>query len=126
MIYLGCVFKLFIYSLMSLNIESTTRKRVRGLTMGKGLMKYDACGAKLKVTIDPEIGRPINGDESSKLASHIGIVTRTVLPVPTKWGDIDIEKDLDPSFEHLNIRSTSIFILYFIKAVLKSAAFCFR
>ena len=67
-----------------LNIETITRKRVRGLTMGKGLMKYAACGAKLKVTVDPEVGRPINGGESSKLASQIGIVIRIVLPVPKK------------------------------------------
>ncbi|KAF2308615.1 hypothetical protein GH714_011393 [Hevea brasiliensis] len=50
----------------SLITTSTSRKRGRGQTMGKGLMKTIAVmGTRMKITVNPEIGQPNNGDESA-------------------------------------------------------------
>ncbi|KAF2308610.1 hypothetical protein GH714_011328 [Hevea brasiliensis] len=47
-------------------LASTSRKRGRGQTMGKGLMKTIAVmGTRMKITVNPEIGQPNNGDESA-------------------------------------------------------------
>lgn len=82
--------------------------------MGKGIMKsFVALGSKMKINVDPFIGRPINGDESAKLASQIGVVTRDVLPVPKRWKDVDEEKSLEPGFDHINvyIETNNFFII---------------
>ncbi|CAA0830703.1 Unknown protein [Striga hermonthica] len=72
--------------------------------MGKGIMKeFQACGKKMKVTVDPSIGRPKSRDESSKFSSQIGVVTRDVLLVPVRWKDVDEEKDLQPGIDHIKI-----------------------
>ncbi|CAA0817471.1 Unknown protein [Striga hermonthica] len=84
--------------------SNTTIKKRRGQTMGKGIMKaFQACGKKMKVTVDPSIGRPKSRDESSKFSSQIGVVTRDVLPVPVRWKDVDEEKDLQPGIDHIKI-----------------------
>ena len=57
---------------------------------------FAASGNKMKIIMDPLIGRPIDGEGSAKLASQIGVITRDVLPVPKKWKDIwnkDINED---------------------------------
>ncbi|XVE89193.1 hypothetical protein DITRI_Ditri19aG0130800 [Diplodiscus trichospermus] len=84
--------------------ETSSKKKGRGQTMGKGLMKaFVASGNKMKINVDPLIGRPINGQESAKLSSQIGVVSRDVLPVPKRWTDIDEQNGLDPVFDHMNI-----------------------
>ncbi|WCJ24551.1 hypothetical protein M5689_006502 [Euphorbia peplus] len=88
----------------SIHTEINSRKRSRGITMGKGIMKtFHASGSKLKITVDPSIGRPKDTEESAKLASQIGVVTRDVLPIPIKWKEVDKEKDLGVGFDHLGI-----------------------
>ncbi|KAF2302522.1 hypothetical protein GH714_036917 [Hevea brasiliensis] len=68
--------------------------------MDKNLVKFNVTfGTKMKITMDPKIGRPINEEESAKLASLIGIITIDLLPMLTKWSDINVNNDLQDSFE---------------------------
>ncbi|KAL8508372.1 hypothetical protein ACS0TY_018834 [Phlomoides rotata] len=60
---------------------ASSKKRSRGPTSGKGIRKYFDSFGKMKINVDPTIGRPVNGEQSAKLASNIGIVTRDVLPI---------------------------------------------
>ncbi|WCJ18203.1 hypothetical protein M5689_006598 [Euphorbia peplus] len=83
---------------------TNSKKRVRGLTMGKSIMKtFEASGSKMKISVDPLLGRPKDANESAKLASQIGVVTRDVLCVPKRWKEVDKSKDLNVGFDHLNI-----------------------
>ena len=90
--------------------------------MGKGIMKaFAASGNKMKIIMDPLIGRPIDGEGSAKLASQIGVITRDVLPVPKKWKDIwnkdineeEAEKFLKPGFDHLNVCIKNMPLVYY-------------
>lgn len=86
------------------HVASGSKKRTRGQTVGKGLLKYfESNNAKMKINVDPSVGRPLNGDQSAKLSSQIGVVTKNVLPVPKKWKEVDEENGLDPGFDHLNV-----------------------
>ncbi|CAH9123257.1 unnamed protein product [Cuscuta epithymum] len=72
--------------------------------MGKGIMKaYDASKTKVKINVDLSIGRPENAEESAKLSSQIGIITRDVLPVPRRWKEVDEENGLAPGFDHMQL-----------------------
>ncbi|CAH9123657.1 unnamed protein product [Cuscuta epithymum] len=83
---------------------SRPKKRGRGQTMGKGIMRaFAASKTKMKVTVDPYIGRPKDGEESAKLSSQIGIITRDVLPVPRRWKEVDEENGLEPGFDHIQM-----------------------
>ncbi|CAH9085049.1 unnamed protein product [Cuscuta europaea] len=83
---------------------SCPKKRGRGQTMGKGIMRaFAASKTKMKVTVDPSIGRPKDGEESAKLSSQIGIVTRDVLPVPRRWNEVDEENGLESGFDHIQM-----------------------
>ncbi|WCJ29443.1 hypothetical protein M5689_011079 [Euphorbia peplus] len=64
---------------------------------------FHASGSKLKITVNPSIGRPKDTEESAKLASQIGVVTRDVLSIPIRWKEVDKEKDLGVGFDHLGI-----------------------
>ncbi|KAL8499787.1 hypothetical protein ACS0TY_019680 [Phlomoides rotata] len=81
-----------------------SKKRSRGLTMGKGLLKYfDAKKTKIKIDVNESVGRPLDADQSAKLSSQIGVVTRDVLPVPKKWKEVDENHGLEPGFDHLKM-----------------------
>ncbi|KAL8528918.1 hypothetical protein ACS0TY_006404 [Phlomoides rotata] len=56
----------------------------------------------MKINVDTSIERPINGEQSAKLASDIGIITRDVLPIPKKWKQVEVI-GLRPVFDHLQI-----------------------
>ena len=82
---------------------------------------FAASGNKMKIVMDPLIGRPIDGEGSAKLASQIGVITRDVLPVPKKWKDIwnkdinedEAEKILKPGFDHLNVCIKNMPLVYY-------------
>ncbi|KAL3626700.1 hypothetical protein CASFOL_029443 [Castilleja foliolosa] len=63
---------------------SSASKRKRGPTMGRGLMKAGSDGKKIKIEVDPAIGRPKERLESAKFSSQVGVVARDVLPVVRK------------------------------------------
>ena len=81
----------------------------------------------MKITIDAEIGRPIDGEESAKLASQIGIVTRDVIATHVKWREFD-KNELNPGLDRIKVYmyiiihihilfffySYSIFLLFFL------------
>ncbi|KAL3633640.1 hypothetical protein CASFOL_022402 [Castilleja foliolosa] len=69
---------------------SSAVKRKRGPTMGRGLMKAGTCGKKIKIEVDPAIGRPKERVESARFSSQVGVVARDVLPVVRKWKEIDV------------------------------------
>ncbi|CAH9132501.1 unnamed protein product [Cuscuta epithymum] len=81
-----------------------SKKRGRGQTMGKGIMKaFEASKTKMKITVDPSVGRPKNGEQSAKLSSQIGIVTSDVIPVPRRWKEVDEENELGPGLDHIQM-----------------------
>ncbi|KAL3613587.1 hypothetical protein CASFOL_042621 [Castilleja foliolosa] len=84
---------------------STVEKRKRGPTMGRGLMKAlgGSKGKKMKIEVDPAIGRPKDRVESAKFSSRVGVVARDVLPVPRKWKEIDVQNALNPCIDHMQI-----------------------
>ncbi|KAL3614451.1 hypothetical protein CASFOL_041537 [Castilleja foliolosa] len=85
---------------------STVEKRKRGPTMGRGLMKAlggSKGGKKMKIEVDPAIGRPKDRVESAKFSSQVGVVARDVLPVPRKWKEIDVQSALNPCIDHMQI-----------------------
>ncbi|KAL6579231.1 hypothetical protein OROMI_009447 [Orobanche minor] len=82
-------------------IDAESKKRNRGPTTGKGLRKYFDSFGKIKINMDPSIGRPVNAGQSAKLSSNIGIITRGVLPMPKTWKDVDEAIGLMPGFDHL-------------------------
>ncbi|KAL6527975.1 hypothetical protein OROHE_014925 [Orobanche hederae] len=82
-------------------IDAGSKKRSRGPTTGKGLRKYFDSFGKIKINVDPSIGRPVNAGQSAKLSSNIGIITRGVLPMPKTWKDVDEAIGLMPGFDHL-------------------------
>ncbi|KAL3638498.1 hypothetical protein CASFOL_017869 [Castilleja foliolosa] len=84
---------------------STVEKRKRGPTMGRGLMKAlgGSKGKKMKIEVDPSIGRPKDRVESAKFSSQVGVVARDVLPVPRKWKEIDVQNVLNPCIDHMQI-----------------------
>ncbi|KAL3621827.1 hypothetical protein CASFOL_034313 [Castilleja foliolosa] len=82
---------------------SSAVKRKRGPTMGRGLMKAGTCGKKIKIEVDPAIGRPKERVESVKFSSQVGVVARDVLPVVRKWKEIDVQNALDPCIDHMQI-----------------------
>ncbi|KAL6563057.1 hypothetical protein OROHE_005644 [Orobanche hederae] len=82
-------------------IDVGSKKRSRGPTTGKGLRKYFDSFGKIKINVDPSIGRPVNAGQSAKLSSNIGIITRGVLPMPKTWKDVDEAIGLMPGFDHL-------------------------
>ncbi|KAL3618539.1 hypothetical protein CASFOL_037621 [Castilleja foliolosa] len=82
---------------------SSVVKRKRGPTMGRGLMKAGTCGKKIKIEVDPAIGRPKERVESAKFSSQVGVVARDVLPVVRKWKEIDVQNALDPCIDHMQI-----------------------
>ncbi|KAL3643368.1 hypothetical protein CASFOL_014183 [Castilleja foliolosa] len=84
---------------------SGVEKRKRGPTMGRGLMKAvsGSKGKKLKIEVDPAIGRPKHRLESAKFSSQVGVVARDVLPVVKKWKEIDVKSALDPCIDHMQI-----------------------
>ncbi|KAL6571264.1 hypothetical protein OROHE_002907 [Orobanche hederae] len=82
-------------------IDARSKKRSRGPTTGKGLRKYFDSFGKIKIIVDPSIGRPVNAGQSAKLSSNIGIITRGVLPMPKTWKDVDESIGLMPGFDHL-------------------------
>ncbi|KAL3627005.1 hypothetical protein CASFOL_028368 [Castilleja foliolosa] len=53
---------------------SSAVKRKRGPTMGRGLMKAGTCGKKIKIEVDPAIGRPKERVESARFSSQVGVV----------------------------------------------------
>ncbi|KAL8546397.1 hypothetical protein ACS0TY_006212 [Phlomoides rotata] len=87
-----------------------SKKRTRGLTMGKGILKYfDTKKTKIKIDVNESVGRPLDADQSAKLSSQIGVVTRDVLPVPKKWKEVDENHGLEPGFDHLkNVMDVNI------------------
>ncbi|KAL3654699.1 hypothetical protein CASFOL_001434 [Castilleja foliolosa] len=85
---------------------STVEKRKRGPTMGRGLIKAlggSKGGKKMKIEVDPAIGRPKDRVESAKFSSQVGVVARDVLPVPRKWKEIDVQSALNPCIDHMQI-----------------------
>ncbi|KAL3638435.1 hypothetical protein CASFOL_017806 [Castilleja foliolosa] len=84
---------------------SRVEKRKRGPTMGRGLMKAlgGSKGKKMKIEVDPAIGRPKNRVESAKFSSQVGVVARDVLPVPRKWKEINVQNALNPCIDHMQI-----------------------
>ncbi|KAL3644286.1 hypothetical protein CASFOL_012218 [Castilleja foliolosa] len=82
---------------------SSTVKRKRGPTMGRGLMKAGTCGKKIKIEVDLAIGRPKERVESAKFSSQVGVVARDVLPVVRKWKEIDVQNALDPCIDHIHL-----------------------
>ncbi|KAL6582791.1 hypothetical protein OROMI_004869 [Orobanche minor] len=82
-------------------IDAGSKKRSQGPTTGKGLRKYFDSFGKIKINVDPSIGRPVNAGQSAKLSSNIGIITRGVLPMPKTWKDVDEAIGLMPGFDHL-------------------------
>ncbi|KAL3615742.1 hypothetical protein CASFOL_040036 [Castilleja foliolosa] len=85
---------------------STVEKRKRGPTMGRGLMKAlggSKGGKKMKIEVDPAIGRPKDRVESAKFSSQVVVVARDVLPVPRKWKEIDVQSALNPCIDHMQI-----------------------
>ncbi|KAL3617254.1 hypothetical protein CASFOL_039001 [Castilleja foliolosa] len=82
---------------------SSASKRKRGPTMGRGLMKAGSDGKKIKIEVDPAIGRPKERLESAKFSSQVGVVARDVLPVVRKWKEIDVQNALDPCIDHMQI-----------------------
>ncbi|KAL3623000.1 hypothetical protein CASFOL_031816 [Castilleja foliolosa] len=84
---------------------SGVEKRKRGPTMGRGLMKAvsGSKGKKLKIEVDPAIGRPKHRLESAKFSSQVGVVARDVLPVVKKWKEVDVKSALDPCIDHMQI-----------------------
>ncbi|KAL3625626.1 hypothetical protein CASFOL_030480 [Castilleja foliolosa] len=82
---------------------SSAVKRKRGPTMGRGLMKAGTCGKKIKIDVDPAIGRPKERVESARFSSQVGVVARDVLPVVRKWKEIDVQNALDPCIDHMQI-----------------------
>ncbi|KAL3638292.1 hypothetical protein CASFOL_017663 [Castilleja foliolosa] len=71
--------------------------------MGRGLMKAGTCGKKIKIEVDPAIGRPKERVESARFSSQVGVVARDVLPVVRKWKEIDVQNALDPCIDHMQI-----------------------
>ncbi|CAA0821922.1 Unknown protein [Striga hermonthica] len=72
--------------------------------MGKGIMRaFGATGKKMKIDVDPLIGRPKSREQSAKLSSQIGVVARDVLPVPKKWKEMADDKFLEPGIDHIKI-----------------------
>ncbi|CAA0840349.1 Unknown protein [Striga hermonthica] len=72
--------------------------------MGKGIMKaFGATGKKMKIDVDPLIGRPKSREQSAKLSSQIGVVARDVLPVPKKGKEMADDKFLEPDIDHIKI-----------------------
>ncbi|KAL3643711.1 hypothetical protein CASFOL_014526 [Castilleja foliolosa] len=73
--------------------------------MGRGLMKAlgGSKGKKMKIEVDPAIGRPKDRVESAKFSSQVGVVARDVLPVPRKWKEIDVQNALNPCIDHMQI-----------------------
>ncbi|KAL3656137.1 hypothetical protein CASFOL_000533 [Castilleja foliolosa] len=82
---------------------SSAVKRKRGPAMGRGLMKAGTCGKKIKIEVDPAIGRPKERVESAKFSSLVGVVARDVLLVVRKWKEIDVQNALDPCIDHMQI-----------------------
>ncbi|KAL3654598.1 hypothetical protein CASFOL_001583 [Castilleja foliolosa] len=80
-------------------------KKKRGPTMGRGLMNAlgGSKGKKMKIEVDPAIGRPKDRVESAKFSSQVGVVARDVLPVPRKWKEIDVQNALNPCIDHMQI-----------------------
>ncbi|KAL3643653.1 hypothetical protein CASFOL_014468 [Castilleja foliolosa] len=60
-------------------------------------------GKKIKIEVDPAIGRPKERLESAKFSSQVGVVARDVLPVVRKWKEIDVQNALDPCIDHMQI-----------------------
>ncbi|KAL3618505.1 hypothetical protein CASFOL_037587 [Castilleja foliolosa] len=71
--------------------------------MGRGLMKAGSNGKKIKIEVDPTIGRPKERVESAKFSSQVGVVACDVLPVVRKWKEIDVQNALDPCIDHMQI-----------------------
>ncbi|KAL3626951.1 hypothetical protein CASFOL_029164 [Castilleja foliolosa] len=84
---------------------SSASKRKRGPTIGRGLMKAGSYGKKIKIEVDPAIGRPKERVEYAKFSSQVGVVARDVLPVVRKWKEIDVQNALDPCIDHMQIHS---------------------
>ncbi|KAL3627034.1 hypothetical protein CASFOL_028397 [Castilleja foliolosa] len=82
---------------------SSAVKRKRGPTMGRGLMKAGTCGKKIKIEVNPAIGRSKERVESAKFSSQVGVVARDVLPVVRKWKEIDVQNALDPCIDYMQI-----------------------
>ncbi|KAL3622962.1 hypothetical protein CASFOL_033262 [Castilleja foliolosa] len=82
---------------------SSASKRKRGPTMGRGLMKAGFDGKKIKIEVDPAIGRPKERLESAKFSSQVCVVAHDVLPVVRKWKEIDVQNALDPCIDHMQI-----------------------
>ncbi|KAL3627972.1 hypothetical protein CASFOL_028074 [Castilleja foliolosa] len=82
---------------------SSAVKKKRGPAMGRGLMKAGTCGKKIKIEVDPAIGRPKERVESAKFSSQVGVVARDVLLVVRKWKEIDVQNALDPCIDHMQI-----------------------
>ncbi|KAL3638391.1 hypothetical protein CASFOL_017762 [Castilleja foliolosa] len=68
---------------------SSASKRKRGPTMGRGLMKAGSDGKKIKIEVDPAIGRPKERLESAKFSSQVGVVARARCPT----GGQEVEGD---------------------------------
>ena len=91
-----------IVSLYLFTIGSTVSGR--GPTRGKGLDKLirDACH-KLKVDIDPVLGRPTDEVQSAKLSNEIGVLTReNIAKKYNKWSEVP-KTDEEELFTRLNV-----------------------
>ncbi|KAL3627056.1 hypothetical protein CASFOL_028419 [Castilleja foliolosa] len=69
--------------------------------MGRGLMKAGSDGKKIKIEIDPVIGRPKQRVESAKFSSQLFVVVRDV--VVRKWKEIDVQNALVACIDHMQI-----------------------
>ncbi|KAL3634759.1 hypothetical protein CASFOL_021813 [Castilleja foliolosa] len=76
--------------------------------MGRGLMKAGTCGKKIKIEVDPAIGRPKERVESAKFSSQIiGPITRNCKKVIDKVNS-DIGDFVDYYDVTLDVCSSSV------------------
>ena len=76
----------------------------RGPTRAKGLDKLiRAAGHKLKVDIDPVLGRPTDEVQSAKLSSELGVLTRdNIAKKYNRWSEVP-KTDEEELFTRLNV-----------------------
>lgn len=74
---------------------SNLPKRTRGPTRGLGLEKFNKNNQrKMLIEIAHGKGRPIAVDQSAKLSSELGVISRKFMPIPTQWNKLsDDSKD---------------------------------
>ncbi|CAL1404127.1 unnamed protein product [Linum trigynum] len=90
---------------IGLTDQNRKKKKVRGITRGLETVKLAAAMGKEKfpITIDVSQGRPVNGVQSAKLSSELGLISREYMDeIPIRWTKDFKKNHLRSAYDRLN------------------------